>query len=537
MRPEQDIFRQNPFWLLGVSLDDDLDFIDEQAEELEFEEPEVDWKGAAKRLRSPQERIRSEVAWLPGLDGQQAEQAARSAMKGEHADAPSDGALAVVNLRIVRLMASRKGRDDLTEQLMGIAEAWEHVHVSDVARQINAHRQNAGIRAKVREEKIGMALEEHRAKMASLTWAEVERLPSWKLVDAILDLSQVATNNGRKMAPKEVREWVSAYDRRYAKFFAENKDSMATLTRSVMAALKREDAGRAAKITRQYCEALKTWDRIAQPIQLVHQGNGTTDAETERVFEASREFSLCLNNEHGETELAAQVVETQRRVFKEAEKLDEHLIRDEYALADLLKEKRGAQERLNRTPKIKPYVTQIGLIKRTPVEIANERIRVGNQAIHPDKVTGLRWGGIQMNLGSSYYEFAVRSAQKVLEMTLKKADVFEHVVEALWAGCGARIATKIAVHLSEGGTHDIGRMSIRDEHVLLTRKRWLKEDETHWVRWADTTSWAAEGKMIVQHKGDSKKTADFSLRYDWNGVLIAMMMSARERDKRRLLSQ
>ena len=60
--------KDNPFWLLDVSLDDDMETVDERVEELEDDAPDVDWKRIAQRLRKPQERVRCEVAWLPGID-------------------------------------------------------------------------------------------------------------------------------------------------------------------------------------------------------------------------------------------------------------------------------------------------------------------------------------------------------------------------------------------------------------------------------------------------------------------------------------
>lgn len=155
------LLRDIPFWCLGVSLDDDMETVEERVEELEDDDPDADWKGVAQRLRKPQERVQCEVAWLPGLTADEAEQAVDSIRKGEMGKISARAALAAANLQVMRLVASRKGREDMVAQLIGIAEAWERVDPVAVAQQINAHRNRAGLRAQVTEDRVRVALEEH----------------------------------------------------------------------------------------------------------------------------------------------------------------------------------------------------------------------------------------------------------------------------------------------------------------------------------------------------------------------------------------
>lgn len=73
----------NPFWLLGVSLDDDAQAVEDKIEALADDGPDTDWRGAAQKLRSPQDRVRCEVAWLPGLTPAQADECLRAATIGK----------------------------------------------------------------------------------------------------------------------------------------------------------------------------------------------------------------------------------------------------------------------------------------------------------------------------------------------------------------------------------------------------------------------------------------------------------------------
>ena len=535
MNASRDLLRRNPFWLLGVSLDDDMETVEERIEELEDDDPDTDWKGIAQSLRKPNERIRWEVAWLPGLDADEAEKGVRSALKSERVAVDAHVALADTNLRILRLEASRKGREDLAEQLLGIAETWERIDPVAVAQQINAHRNRAALRAKATENRVRMALEEHQARMNATVRGEIDRLPTAKMVATIQTLSRTATENGQRCAPEAVREWIKIYERGCEGFFVNQKAAMEALTKNALAALKRQEAEKAGKITKHFCRALETWDSIAQPIQLMCQGEGTTDPETERVFEMARDFSLSLHNEHSETALAAEVVETLRRVFKEAGRLDQHLEQDENVLAEILLKKKEMQEDVGRTPPIDPFSAQIGVARQTAVEVTNERIRVSNKSIHPDKVTGLRWGGVQLSLGTTY-DIWVAGEGRVLHISTRRTKVYQQMMKRLLAGCGLRIAAEITTKLAKGGTEAIGGMTIKDGGVCLTRRRWLKSDEAAWVRWPQTVAKASGGRMTVRNRQNPKMESSFSLRDDWNGVVLYMMLAVREQENHRQLS-
>ena len=322
---------RNPFWLLGVSLDDDTETVEQRIEELEDDEPDRDWHWVADRLRKPLDRIRCEVAWLPGLDAGKAQRAVRASIEGEQVAVSRTTALSDLNLRIMRLMASRQ-QESLAEQLFAIADRWERVDATTVAQQINAHRNRAGIRAKATDDRVRTALEQHHAWMNATAWRELVRLPTEEMVATMLALSQRATGEGRRRAPEAVRNWIKKYEGECERRFVGQKADLEALTKNALAALKRAEAKKAKNITEQFCEALKIWDSVAQPIQLMYQGEGTTDPETKSMFEMARRFGLNLHNTYDETELAALVVATMLHVFKEADRQFQQLEQDEKVL-------------------------------------------------------------------------------------------------------------------------------------------------------------------------------------------------------------
>lgn len=326
--------RSNPFWLLGVSLDDDAQAVVDKAEALADDDPCTDWTGAAQMLRNPHERVRCEVAWLPGLTPAQADECLRAATIGERAEMDESAALADVNIRVLRLTANRHDWRESAEQLMGIAEAWERVNAAETAEQINAHRSRANMRAKATEQMVRMALDDRQADIDAAFREEMERLQAEKKVATALALCQAATKDGRQRAPEAVRRWMKSYERTWRKYFAQQKTSLKTLAKNACTELNRKKREAAAHVTELFCQSLVNWSEIALPIQLVRQGDGAIDADADGVLEAVRSFSRSLSDEHGEAELAAKVAEARRKAFKELDGLEMAQAQDDMEIGD-----------------------------------------------------------------------------------------------------------------------------------------------------------------------------------------------------------
>ena len=527
---------KNPFWVLRVSLDDDTETVADRIEELEDDEPDHDWRAFARRLQKPRDRLRCEVAWLPGLEADEALEGAASSLRGEPVTVGQRTALADVNLRLMRLVVSRSGPRALAEQLRGIADAWERLDPVAVAQQINAHRSRAGPRARATDDRVRTALEEHRAWMNATVWGKASRLPIpagqvasqqqakelARVVVTIQTLSQTSTRSGQRRAPEAVREWIKKYESEWARQLDWRRAEMEALTKEALSALQHKEAQKAQGVTERFCQSLKQWDHIAQPIQLMYQGEGTTDPKTEAMFSIAREFSLSLHNEHGETALAALVVETQRRVFKEAERLDERLGQDEETLAEILRKKNEAAAALQ----IEPFIGHVGL-HRAVVEVTNDHIRFGARTVNIDNVTKLRWGGVREGYWTSYEIGVSTSGGEVLEISTMRSNLYKQVTERLWKACGVRIAAEITVALTKGKAVAVGNAKMTDGNILLVRPHWLKSHEAAWVPLPRTVADVVNGRVVIRNRQEPKWKTSFSLREDWNGILFWAILGPR----------
>ena len=310
---------------------------------------------------------------------------------------------------------------------------------------------------------------------------------------------------------------------------------MSTLAKSALKALNQKKKAKAEKIVGQFCYTLWAWDSFAQPIQLIYQGEGTTDQETENVFEVARDFTLSLYNEHGEADLAARVLDAQRKVFKEAERLDVRLEQDEQALSEILLIDAVVAKGLGHTPSIQPYKGNIDGPHSAMVEVTDEHIRLGSSVVHPDQVTRMRWGGVTGTFGP-YYDIWIDGGDDVLHISTGRSEVYENVVDRLFRGCGSRIASEFTKMLLKGEYVTIGGLIVSNQAAFLTKHRFIRADEVEWVPWCDTVMVFINGEVIVAKKGDTKMMAKFLLRENWNGVVMQVLLAIRQETGRLTLT-
>lgn len=357
-------FTETPFWLLDVSLEDEAETIEERAEELAEEQPDgTDWEGLAQRLRKPRDRVECEVAWLPGM----APEVARKLAHAVGPDRPvwKDGKpvdddilaqrtlpdpewwrqaercpLAWVNLRLRPLEMIQAEPRHVAGDLLRLAEKWARVDTVAVAQQINRHRAKAEIRAKVTEEMVAEAVEKRQGWIQHLVKGKLDASPTAAMVETVRLLSQEGTKNGTQRAPEAVRDWLRMYERECRPYFKAQLDAVSRLMQQAESGIRRKDAKRAEELVGKVQQALGSWDRVAQPIQLLHQGEGSVDPITDEMFRKSREFGIRLNNEHGMASLALRIAKTQREVFHEAERLAEQAGADTKALESILGSRR-----------------------------------------------------------------------------------------------------------------------------------------------------------------------------------------------------
>ena len=332
----------NPFHLLRVGPDANRDTIEERVEEkLDGEEGGQDWQMLGHQLLKPKERLKCEIGWFPGLTTEQTAEIMRAVAdtSGEEfaVKVPSNRPLALVNTIMAHehRQAGKLGKKRVSGVLLRLAQTWTRVDVEAVTQQINRDRKRGGWRAQATKEGVEGALTEHEQWITREVKAILNELPTSEMLETMRELAEKATNGGTQRAPEAIREWLRMYEAECGTYFREQRKSVEHIARNATLAAKQGDTQRAQKLVEHYCKALQSWDEVAQPMQLMHQGEGSIDEVTQAMFKNTRDLAITLHNKHGATGLSKRVVRMQQEVFKEAEGLADIARKDKETLDEM----------------------------------------------------------------------------------------------------------------------------------------------------------------------------------------------------------
>ena len=268
------------------------------------------------------------MRWLPGLGDEEAGKLYRD-YKGGGATRLSQAApLAETNLLLTGLETQTKAGVGIAGTLVTIAWVWEKVDHVAVTQQINKHRQRAGMKAKATEEKVKLALEEHESRMTEAIKSALDSLPTLQMIKTMRWVCEITTGLGKKRAPRAVRKWGERYEKECGDFFREQVKVVEKIATRTSRAAKSGNKERARELTQRFIEAVIQWDLVAQPVQLIRQGEGVTDVATSKMFETTRDLAITLHNEARMTDLSLLITKMQKRVFAEAEKLEGRIEED-----------------------------------------------------------------------------------------------------------------------------------------------------------------------------------------------------------------
>ena len=135
---------EDPFYLLGASTRDDRQRIIELAEEKSLDGDQALFSRCSAELINPRQRLKFEIAWLPGVSPSRALTAATAASKGIAIE-PLPSPLAQVNALVSVVAHQGKWADaQLGPRVLEIAELWDRIDASHVRVLLNEDRTAAG---------------------------------------------------------------------------------------------------------------------------------------------------------------------------------------------------------------------------------------------------------------------------------------------------------------------------------------------------------------------------------------------------------
>lgn len=319
---------QNPFYVLGASLDAGVEDIYDLGQDAVFE-GRADEASAAKaqqKLIPPRLRLVAEVGWFADVPTETATVLAQVVLEGDLSDAVN-AAKNVAPLSRANAAAHLCGRFPQSQLSFSILiGAWNELDRSQLFQAIVEARVRAGLPRPNREhfDEALNELETIHARQASRSIA-LNHLPGAILTGMLQ--SAIGQQELGPMLSRVVREYDKASEARLEEIREKISAEIARCRASS------EIAAEAVESLRQL---LSRWNEIIQPVQLLEQVEGHEEARSRRLSRELRDLALWLANEERQHREALALTKALLNAFPKLDSLAAQLRKDVDTLAEIV---------------------------------------------------------------------------------------------------------------------------------------------------------------------------------------------------------
>lgn len=329
---------QSAFAVLGVTIRDDRRRIVELAEEKSLELDHELCQKARSDLTNPRTRLSAEMAWLPGVSPRKASQLVDALRQNPMAIREESGLPTLARLNLMasafETVKDSHDSDDLAEFIQEFAYLVDELYPEEVLRDINEDRSVSAFPEVKTVEQIEEELSERKRYYRNAIKEALDRLPSAKLVQVMTDTVDGATLGGEDHAPGLIDDLVDSYE---VETQSPLQSGAENLQKLIKAARDAAPSGEAA--VKPYVDkieaAARSWDRIAQPIQLSAKARGTEHDLSSRLGWDIRGLALDLFNTHDILSQTQRLTALLQELFSEIPEISERVEQDADALDNI----------------------------------------------------------------------------------------------------------------------------------------------------------------------------------------------------------
>jgi hypothetical protein len=510
---------QNPFYIIGVSTRDSKQTIVEtyNAKSLTID------ADLCTRFRSvlthPRSRLSAELAWLPGLSPARSLGLIEKLQKDPKTFLTSlDGInpLARCNALVTYLEHHKpKAESQINGLLIEIAQSFDQIDFTSLLAVINEDRQIANIPVIQDVENIK---QEMRTRREYMIGTMKDCLNNTKAPDKVLtEIIAKTTSDGKQHPPLLVEELTDKYQIEVRKYL----DQLVGQIRNVISTIQKQPKKSFEYQMPTLYKYLKTWDQIAQPIQLVHQSKGMDDSHSRELAQDLRNLAVELANTYDMHSEAKQITNIVAEFFKELPQFSETFSDDLTALEDIINRKTKSKEEERKWREERSLNIELGTIFKKRFIISPEVIRFKDEQIPTDKVNRVRWASTATQhsingipTGTTYsYSVWVGQNQKTFHIEPSDGNLYNVIVDRLWKAVCVRLLSETLTKLSAGDyiTYGNGDAIVNKDGIML-KKHKLFGHEPFFARWEDLRIDNGNGTFVVSSDTEKKAKAELSYK-------------------------
>lgn len=494
----------SPFAILGVTTRDDRSRIMEAAEERSLiADPEL-CQHARAILTNPRRRLEAELGWFPGTSPKVAENAI-SATVHQVLEMPLGGLPKANALVMAASGWTAQTVVELSDFLDALTSAADDLDIDQILREVNEDREIAGFPSVNSTDVVAESLRDRRQNWRRAAMATLERAPTAEMAEAMFMLVDKVAEEQR--FPRFLHELIDDYALRAQPFMARE---IAGAERIVAKA--RELAGTRPDALPPLIEALKelleTWDELTHPVQISATLRGQRDEDSENLAFSVRSLSIDLFNDHDLLDESQQISGLVGSSFSALPRVASKIAEDTQALENLSDQAAQQEAEL-------AYAADIGTFGKSRLAIDKFGVEWRGKRTALTAVRGVRWGAIKKSVNGiptgTDYLIAWRDGASTTTAEFKSGAIFEAFVPRLWQAVGFRLMNEMAEALDAGGELKFGSMTVRNDTVVLTRRKMFSSEPLEFS-WGDVSVRSADGAFIVDGPKGSKASETMSYR-------------------------
>jgi len=333
---------ENPFYILGATLQDNRRRIMELAEERSLSLDPNKCTEARNELTNPRKRLTAEIAWLLGVEPENTakllqilESCPERLLDVDIYDVVSP--IAYVNLLasgIIRLQEINV--DNIVGWVLDMASEFEDIDTEELMDIINEEREVSNFPQISDSSLIGEEIDE-RCRFFCKTINEcLGKLTKEERLRAITNIVESATNTGEKQAPVLISKFIDLYYESEAqKELDKGAENINNIIKEIRETAESKRTYSIATLIDKLIKATKDWDIIAQPIQVIAKSSGHEDETSLEMSRVIRNFAIYLSNEHSMYDYSLQITQMLREVFAENDEVVERVAEDADTLKNL----------------------------------------------------------------------------------------------------------------------------------------------------------------------------------------------------------
>jgi hypothetical protein len=381
---------QNPFNIIGVSTRDSKQMI---VETCDAKSLIVD-ADLCTRFRSvltqPRNRLSAELAWLPGLSPAHSLRLIEKLEEDPETFLTSlDGInpLARCNALVTYLEYHKpKEESQIKGLLIEIAQSFDQIDFTNLMTVINEDRQIAKIPIIHDVENIKQEMQARREYMIGTM---KNCLNNTKAPDKVLtEIVAKTTSEGKQHPPLLLEELTDKYQIVVQKYLNQLVDQI----RNIISDIEKQPKKMFEYQMPYLYKYLKTWDQIAQPIQLVQQSKGMDDPHSKELARDLRHLAVEIANSYEMHTEAKHLTKVVAEFFKELPQFAETFSEDLGALKDIIDRKTKSKEEERKWRDERSLDIELGTLFKKRFIISPEVIKFKDDQIPTDKVNRVRWG-------------------------------------------------------------------------------------------------------------------------------------------------